>query len=145
MPPSLPGTYVLLLSLPAAASITVGVLGTHRFPGGYYAYVGSALGPGGLAARIRRHLTPTARPHWHIDALRAHSQPVAVWYATGEERCECTWAAALSRLDGASIPARGFGSSDCSCAGHLLHFASRPRPTALARACGEGVLRETLD
>jgi len=50
-----PGTYALLLKLDKQERITVGRLGTFDFPAGYYLYVGSALGPGGLQARLARH------------------------------------------------------------------------------------------
>ena len=136
MPPSLPGTYVLILHLPAAATIAVGALGTLRFPPGYYAYAGSALGPGGLAARVERHIAATRKRHWHVDSLREWARPFALWYATGAERRECTWARALTGLPGASIPAAGFGSSDCRCAAHLVRFSQAPGRTELERACG---------
>lgn len=50
-----PGTYALLLKLDKQERITVGKLGTFDLPAGYYLYVGSALGPGGLRARLTRH------------------------------------------------------------------------------------------
>ncbi|TET50968.1 MAG: GIY-YIG nuclease family protein [Anaerolineales bacterium] len=137
MHPSLPGSYVLVLRLASPTAITVGSLGSIRFPKGYYAYVGSALGPGGLAARIGRHLAPVARQHWHIDALRSRARPVAVWSAVGRERRECVWARALSALPGVLTPAPGFGSTDCRCSTHLFHFDSRPRPAAVTEAAGD--------
>ena len=42
------GTYVLLLHLPDNEQLTIGKLGTFDFPAGWYAYVGSAFGPGGV-------------------------------------------------------------------------------------------------
>jgi len=47
-----PGTYALILSCASNARIQVGRLGTMRLQRGYYVYLGSALGPGGLRARI---------------------------------------------------------------------------------------------
>jgi Uri superfamily endonuclease len=114
-------------------------------PMGYYAYVGSALGAGGLAARIGHHLVRKGRPHWHIDALCAHASPVAAWYAIGPERRECAWAKALSALDGASLPAQGFGSSDCRCPTHLIHFSCRPDSPTLVRSCGGRLLYESFE
>ena len=46
------GIYALVLHLEHREEITVGKLGTVTFPAGYYLYVGSALGPGGLEARL---------------------------------------------------------------------------------------------
>jgi len=60
---------VLILRLPCPATVNVGRLGRVRFPAGWYAYVGSAYGPGGLAARISRHLRPSKPSHWHLDYL----------------------------------------------------------------------------
>jgi Uri superfamily endonuclease len=54
--PSAQGTYALLLNLPRAIHLRVGKFGAYRFPQGDYVYVGSAFGPGGLRARITRHL-----------------------------------------------------------------------------------------
>jgi Uri superfamily endonuclease len=119
------GTYVLLLHLPQSNAITIGKRGRQEFPSGYYAYVGSALGPGGLAGRLRHHLRPSPRPHWHIDHLRRLAGVVAIWYAASPTRQEHDWAALLPRLPGVSIPLAGFGASDCTCVSHLFYY---PRP-----------------
>lgn len=50
------GTYVLVIRLREPQEISVGRLGVFPFHHGYYVYIGSAFGPGGLKARIRRHL-----------------------------------------------------------------------------------------
>ena len=54
--PAMSGTYALLLRLDAAVQLAVGRLGDFTFPEGDYVYVGSARGPGGLRARVRRHI-----------------------------------------------------------------------------------------
>jgi len=41
------GTYILILTLNKSRKIYIGRLGEFTFEYGYYAYVGSALGPGG--------------------------------------------------------------------------------------------------
>lgn len=145
MLPDRGGSYVLILLLPQADSIQVGRLGRFRFPTGWYAYAGSARGPGGLAARIAHHLRPAEHPHWHIDYLRARARPVDVWYALGERRRECIWAQALTELAGAYVPAPRFGASDCRCATHLVGFAAPPDRAAFARAVGEATARERLN
>jgi len=38
---------------------------------GWYVYVGSALGPGGLAAKVGRHLGGRKMCRWHTAYLRA--------------------------------------------------------------------------
>jgi Uri superfamily endonuclease len=130
---SQPGTYALVLTSTEAASIPIGRLGTLQLQPGFYVYVGSAHGPGGLRARLTHHLEPTDHPHWHIDYLRAHTIPVEVWYAYDRNRWECRWAHCLGLQRGASIPLPGFGSSDCGCESHLFFFESGPSRTAFAR------------
>jgi len=145
MLPDRSGTYVLIVRLPRLTTIGVGRLGRFQFPAGWYAYAGSALGPGGLAARISRHLRSPKTLHWHVDYLRAHARPVEIWYAVGTRKRECAWAQALSGLPGASIPVPRFGASDCHCPAHLTCFAAPPDPAAFARAVGEPVSQEKLN
>ncbi|MBM3853479.1 MAG: DUF123 domain-containing protein [Verrucomicrobia bacterium] len=74
---------------------------------GHYVYVGSACGPGGLAARLRHHDGIAQRRHWHIDPLRARCQLVAVWFTTDPRRREHAWARKVGRLPGAQVPLPG--------------------------------------
>ena len=131
---SRPGTYALLLSLKQPTTLTVGRLGTLSFPSGHYLYVGSALG--GLSARVRRHLCQEKRPRWHIDYLLPHCDVMEVWYAISPERLECLWCRALAAMPGACA-VRGFGSSDCPCPSHLIHFASRPSLSVFRERLGD--------
>ena len=128
-----PGTYILLLELRAVERIRVGKLGRHRFAAGHYAYVGSAFGPGGLAARLAHHLKTSASPHWHIDYLRPRAAVRAIWHARTDPHTEHQWARALMQLRGASVSVEGFGSSDCRCRAHLVHLPRRPRRRSLRR------------
>ena len=139
MLPDRPGTYVLILHLPRPTTITVGRLGRFQFPAGWYAYAGSAHGPGGLAARVARHLRESKPLRWHVDYLRAHARPIKVWYTEDHRRRECAWAAALSALPDAFIPAPRCGASDCRCPAHLIHFAAPPDLAAFTRVVGEPV------
>lgn len=127
------GTYVLHLRLDAPCRLPIGGLGTLGMPHGWYAYVGSAQGPGGLAARLRRHLAGTGRMHWHIDYLRQKATPVGVWACEGAALLEHVWAQALLTMPGAGVIAPRFGASDCRCATHLVHFPALP-DAALFRA-----------
>ena len=68
-----PGTYILVLRSTEHCSVKVGRLGVLRLEPGYYAYAGSALGPGGVGARLGRHLRGPRRAHWHIDYLWAYA------------------------------------------------------------------------
>jgi len=129
--PSAPGTYVLVMRLCPSTEVRVGRLGVFRFPAGWYLYVGSALGLGGLAARLKRHLLRRKRLHWHIDHLLVVAELVEIWWRASPERQECAWARVLGRLPGASVPVPGFGASDCRCPAHLLYFAHRPSLSGL--------------
>jgi len=120
------GTYLLLLRLERDAEIAVGRLGSFVFPNGWYAYVGSALGPGGLSARLARHQRQNKRMHWHIDHLLARGTLVSIWQVKCPDRLECTWATAIRQLDDTRIPVTGFGSSDCHCPSHLFHWPDQP-------------------
>lgn len=121
-----PGTYVLVLRAEAEQTIEVGALGTLTVRPGWYVYVGSAFGPGGLRARVRRHVRADGATHWHIDYLRAVTSVDAVWYTHDERRRECDWAAVLRDHKEARIPLERFGASDCGCASHLVVFDEPP-------------------
>jgi Uri superfamily endonuclease len=120
------GSYVLVLQLTQDARLRIGRLGLFTFEAGFYCYCGSAMGPGGLEARLARHLRQRKKPHWHVDHLLQHAVVVEIWRVPSKERLECLCAQALLGVDGASLPIPGFGSSDCTCRTHLLHFPSLP-------------------
>ncbi len=125
------GTYALLIKVRNEATLTVGKLGEFQLPLGYYLYCGSALG--GLEARIKRHLRPDKRLHWHIDYLLQYAEIVDVWYLRNDRRLECVLCREARELFGASDIAAGFGSSDCRCTSHLLHCKSKPSFAAFRR------------
>ena len=115
------GSYILLIRLPEARTMTIGSLSDVYFPQGYYAYVGSALN--GIKARLSHHLNQSKRRHWHIDYLLPKASITDIIIGESEYRVECAIARALSaQFD--SIP--GFGSSDCRCSSHLF-FAAEER------------------
>ena len=130
--PAAPGAYVLLLTADAPVVLNMPRFGKLTLAAGQYAYVGSAHGPGGLRARVGRHLRVEKPLHWHIDYLTAavpvvHVVTLAV---TDGARLECTWAKRLLALNGASAPAPGFGSSDCRnrCPAHLVRLPDGLKP-----------------
>lgn len=131
-----PGTYALVLASTKVAPVRIGKLGSLQLQPGYYVYVGSAHGPGGLRARMAHHLEPTRRPHWHVDYLRAHTNPEEVWFCCDRISWECRWANCLGLQRGASIPLDGFGSSDCRCESHLYFFGRQPSKVAFVRSLG---------
>jgi len=114
--------YQILLRLDRPARIRIGRLGRFGFPAGFYIYTGSGgRSPG---KRIARHLRRRKSLRWHVDYLRRRAAVVGVWRGTGDECRRSRWTA---RLPGATIPAPGFGSSDCRCPSHLVHFAALPK------------------
>ncbi len=136
--PALPGTYALVLRISGRPEILVGSLGTLAVQPGFYVYVGSAFGPGGLAKRVGRHARADKKRRWHVDYLTAVATLAEVWYTTDLARRECQWAAVLQELPGAAMPLAGFGSSDCGCPSHLFFFSRRPSFAACARRlCGQ--------
>jgi Uri superfamily endonuclease len=121
------GSYVLLIQLAEEQTITAGSLKAIRFPDGYYAYVGSALG--GFKSRLNRHLQRNKRPHWHIDYLLHMASINGIILCESQDRIECTIARSLGgQFD--SIP--GFGSSDCRCKSHLFFNTGEMKATIIA-------------
>ena len=123
--PSSPGSYAIVMFNPSLRKLTIGALDRQSFPMGYYIYVGSAHGPGGLHARVGRHLDHTAmKPtHWHIDALTSEFEITKVWWVASKENVECLWAGWLSET--LSRHVANFGASDCRCPGHLFFTADQ--------------------
>ncbi len=116
--PAEPGAYVLSIRLDEALDLDIPAFSGATLPPGTYAYCGSAYGPGGLAARIGRHLRKSKPSHWHIDRLTAAGRIVAVGVAKGGRECDLL---DLLLARGAAVPVPGFGSSDCRrCAAHLV-------------------------
>lgn len=126
------GSYALVLRLPSRRKITVGKMGLVEFPRGYYIYFGSALG--GLQARVARHLRHEKRLHWHADYLSAEVPWTQVWQMEDGQRWECVWACSAAAARGVSLPAPGFGSSDCRCVSHLVRLKNPKQVGELLRS-----------
>ena len=112
------GSYVLLIEIPVDRVITIGRLLDIYFKGGYYAYVGSALG--GIKARLNHHLKRKKKPHWHIDYLLQEASIIDISVCRSEERAECSVAEMLGSQFNTIA---GFSSSDCHCRSHLFFSA----------------------
>jgi Uri superfamily endonuclease len=106
--------------------VRVGRPGRLRTRPGFYVYVGSAFGPGGVRARVARHARRSGRPHWHVDHLRPVTRLQEVWHSYDPLHREHDWARGVGSMRGASVELRGFGSSDCACPAHLFFFRERP-------------------
>lgn len=114
--PKAPGAYVLLLRLDAPLRVAAGKREAVLAPGRYL-YCGSAKGPGGLKARLARHMRRERRPHWHVDQLTGAGAGAVegAWIEAGGDEC-----ALNARLEPLPAPLEGFGASDCSrCRAHL--------------------------
>ena len=114
------GTYIIVLEITTSQRIEIGKIGNFRFEKGFYIYIGSAHGPGGVKSRIKRHLKKDKVNHWHIDYLRKASAVVAILFNYSKKKKECAWASRLRSSSRLSTPITGFGSSDCLCPSHLF-------------------------
>ena len=121
------GTYILILRVPQMKRLEIGRLGAFDIVPGYYAYLGSAFGPGGIRARVGHHLEPVDQPHWHIDWLLSVALPLEVWYAASDRKLEHDWAELLRDAPQFRTPIPRFGSSDYrrSTPSHLF-YSKRP-------------------
>jgi len=119
--PALPGAYVLVIALAQSLVVTLPNHSRHVLEPGRYLYCGSARGPGGLRARLSRHMHSPKSIRWHVDRLTEAGRVDGAWvFPDGDE---CALVASLPHLD---APIAGFGSSDCArCRSHLLAWPRR--------------------
>lgn len=125
--PALGGTYVLILESRVDTEVEIGRLGRMVLQQGFYLYVGSAFGPGGLWARVGRHVKKNKPQRWHIDYLRPHLRLETICYSTDPERYEDTWSERITGWPAVEIPMPGFGASDSHAVTHLFYFQMRPK------------------
>jgi Uri superfamily endonuclease len=115
--PAAPGAYALLVALDAPTLVHAGRR-SALLPPGRYLYCGSAKGPGGLRARLGRHMRRGKTRRWHIDQLTEAGRVLGAFIVSGGD--ECALVAAHAPLP---VPLDGFGSSDCPrCRSHLLRW-----------------------
>ncbi|MFB6295270.1 MAG: DUF123 domain-containing protein [Halobacteriales archaeon] len=131
------GIYTLLIELDADAAIEVGALGTRPFDAGWYAYTGSARGPGGFV-RVERHRELAAGErsarHWHVDhLLGAPGASIEGVVTSPGVDAECGIARAVG-----GRPIEGFGVSDCDCDSHLAFAPERAVLVASVRSAHDG-------
>lgn len=122
--PATPGSYAVGFRLDNGKVLTVGSLGECCFSAGNYLYFGSALGPGGIRARLKHHYLPKKKRYWHIDYLLDTESITDAWYLAGWYPRECIWATILNQKHNFPSPVNGFGSSDCraGCSSHLVQL-----------------------
>lgn len=120
------GTYTLVVAFDGPASVEVGALGPVEFEREWYAYTGSAFGPGGFS-RVERHRELAAGErdarHWHVDYLLGHAAAaIERVVRTHDADVECPVARTLAD---AFDPVPAFGASDCDCGSHLVGAPAR--------------------
>ncbi len=114
------GAYVLLIQLSDSLPVKLAGRPEVTLPQGHYLYCGSARGPGGIKARVCRHMQKEKTIRWHVDRLTTKGTVVGAWVFPGGDECELV--AMLAELP---VPIPGFGSSDCeNCPSHLLAWPS---------------------
>ena len=115
----LPGAYVLLVDLKSSFQSDIGSMGNLKFSAGHYFYFGSALGRGGMQARVQRHIRAKKKLHWHVDWLLLSGTVIKVLLVAGGVECNLRQKADLINDLEVIVPC--FGSSDCDqCRAHLL-------------------------
>ena len=123
------GAYALYLNIRKSMTLQVGSLKEGVFPSGRYVYVGSARKS--IAGRIARHRrlaeTKTGNIHWHIDYLLTNPGIDLIGEKIHAGRMECDVAREIASMPDASVPVRGFGSSDCRCGcrAHLFRIGDK--------------------
>lgn len=115
------GTYLLYLKV--SEPITIRIPKQEiTIDKGYYLYVGSAFGAGGLTSRIHRHLRRKKKNHWHIDqiTMSKHCSMHGI-AAFLNEKIECQIAQKLTDIEKVSY-VENVGNSDCKnkCSSHLF-------------------------
>ena len=118
--PAQGGTYILLMRVQMPSTVEIGKKGAIRLRPGFYLYVGSAFGPGGLRARVGRHARDEKPLRWHIDYLRQKAHLAAVYFSTDEDHLEDDWAESIQAWPGVQVPMPGFGASDSKVLSHLF-------------------------
>ena len=117
--PTAVGAYLLTIDLTTALPLHLGRRPPTVLPPGRYVYCGSAYGPGGLRARVGRHLRRDKPIRWHVDRLTTAGRIAGVLTLPGGNECDLF--AAVSGDPDSDVPLPGFGSSDCGrCPAHLL-------------------------
>jgi hypothetical protein len=77
--PALPGAYVIAIELAKTVAVVLSGRSPIILPTGHYLYCGSAKGPGGLKARLSRHMRRGKSVRWHVDQLTEHGLVIGSW------------------------------------------------------------------
>ncbi len=120
--PRRPGSYILILEIVKDITVNVGSLGIILFKKGFYMYIGSARGPGGLRARLTRHLKGPSHVKWHIDYLTSKDEVKTIAVVVSETSLDVEEAISKEMLRQKCVEPgiKGFGSSDKRSVTHLF-------------------------
>jgi Uri superfamily endonuclease len=111
----LPGAYLLLIELREVIFVWLPNKPSVTLAPGRYIYAGSAYGPGGLKARVSRHMRRAKARRWHIDQLTETGNVIGASVFPGAIECDL-----VDMYSALSTPIAGFGSTDCKrCHSHL--------------------------
>jgi Uri superfamily endonuclease len=66
--PSLPGAYAIAIELADTVAVTLSSRAPIVLPAGRHLYCGFAKGPGGLKARLSRHMRRGKSVNWHMTS-----------------------------------------------------------------------------
>ena len=120
--PRVGGAYALLLHCHGPLTVRYGRKDGVTLPRGTYVYCGSAYGPGGIRARVARHLRAEKTVRWHVDQITTRAGVRDVLAVPGGRECDLV--ARFAAQAGSHFPLPGFGSSDCrNCVSHLIAVA----------------------
>ena len=109
------GAYLLLIELTKVTDVQLSNKVSASLVPGRYLYAGSAYGPGGLKARIARHMRRAKAQRWHVDQLTKNGVRGS-WTFQGCNECDL-----VDMNSVLPVPIVGFGSTDCKrCRSHLL-------------------------
>jgi len=118
------GTYVLFIEVSKDVTLEIGSLGRIKFTKGFYIYIGSAFGPGGLVKRVERHFRNEKKLFWHIDYLlnSSSTEIAAVAWTVNQQISQ-----EIDKLSDLVTTINHFGSSDCKCTGHLKMIKTKTK------------------
>jgi len=139
------GSYILIIELRDEIRVVFSRRVVELKPG-YYAYVGSAGGLGGLKARLSRHCAKEKKVFWHIDKLTTSPSAtvLSAYYCVGVwgRVIEATLAKCLERE---LLPIPRFGSTDDrEATTHLFYAVDVERVKKVSLECLERVCQSRI-
>jgi len=132
----LPGAYAMAIELTEKAAVRLSGRSPITLPDGRYLYCGSAKGPGGLKARLARHMRRGKSVHWHVDQLTERGLVVGSWIFLGSDECDPA-AAAVRRLPAWRYVCAGSNSSRAI----SMPSQGTSRRSRTNLGCGTGTIR----